>query len=117
MTIMMMVTITMTFRTLDWVFVRGVRAQLESLRQGFTSVFPLDKLGSFTPAEVGHYITNFTLYTMLLTFDPQVKTMLCGDQEPVFTREEVIKYTEPKLGYSKDSPGFLKFVNVLVRKQ
>ena len=41
--------------------------------------------------------------------------MLCGDQEPVFTREEVIKYTEPKLGYAKDSPGFLKFVNVLVR--
>ena len=46
----------------------------------------------------------------------QVKTMLCGDQEPVFTRDEVIKYTEPKLGYSKDSPGFLKFVNVLVSK-
>ena len=40
--------------------------------------------------------------------------MLCEDQEPVFTRDEVIKYTEPKLGYSKDSPGFLKFVNVLV---
>ena len=46
----------------------------------------------------------------------QVKTMLCGDQEPVFTRDEVIKYTEPKLGYAKDSPGFLKFVNVLVSK-
>ena len=40
--------------------------------------------------------------------------MLCGDQAPVFTREEILKYTEPKLGYSKDSPGFLKFVNVLV---
>ena len=39
-------------RTLDWVFVRGVRAQLESLRLGFTSVFPMEKLGSFTPAEV-----------------------------------------------------------------
>ena len=81
-------------RTLDWVFVRGIRAQLDSLRLGFTSVFPMDKLGTFTPAEV--------------------KTMLCGDQDPVFTRDEVIKYTEPKLGYSKDSPGFLKFVNVLV---
>ena len=44
--------ITLMFRTLDWVFVRGVRSQLESLRQGFTSVFPMDKLGSFTPAEV-----------------------------------------------------------------
>jgi len=81
-------------RTLDWVFVRGVRAQLDSLRLGINSVFPMDKLGSFTPAEV--------------------KTMLCGDQEPVFTREEIIKYTEPKLGYTKESPGFIKFVNVLV---
>ena len=44
----------------------------------------------------------------------QVSTMLCGDQDPVFTREEIIKYTEPKLGYTKESPGFLKFVNVLV---
>ena len=49
---MMIVMLMMIFRTLDWVFVRGVRAQLESLRQGFTSVFPMDKLGSFTPAEV-----------------------------------------------------------------
>jgi len=54
----------------------------------------MDKLGSFTPAEV--------------------KTMLCGDQDPVFTRDEIMKYTEPKLGYTKESPGFLKFVNVLV---
>ena len=49
---MMMVIMMTMVRTLDWVFVRGVRAQLESLRQGFTSVFPMDKLGSFTPAEV-----------------------------------------------------------------
>ena len=44
--------IVIMIRTLDWVFVRGVRAQLESLRLGFTSVFPMEKLGSFTPAEV-----------------------------------------------------------------
>ena len=47
----MLASLTM-FRTLDWVFVRGVRQQLESLRQGFTSVFPMDKLGSFSPEEV-----------------------------------------------------------------
>ena len=50
--IIMMMMIMMMIRTLDWVFVRGVRAQLESLRLGFTSVFPMEKLGSFTPAEV-----------------------------------------------------------------
>jgi len=81
-------------RTLEWVFVRGVRQQMEALRQGFNTVFPMDKLGAFTPNEV--------------------RTMLCGDQDPVFTREEIMKYTEPKLGYSKESPGFLRFVNVLV---
>ena len=40
--------------------------------------------------------------------------MLCGDQCPVFTRDDIIRYTEPKLGYSRDSAAFLKFVNVLV---
>ena len=48
----------MMLRTLDWVFVRGVRAQLESLRLGFTSVFPMEKLGSFTPAEVSKHDNN-----------------------------------------------------------
>jgi len=81
-------------RMVDWCLVKGVRSQLDSLRTGFCSVFPIDKLGSFSPDEV--------------------RTMLCGDQAPVFTREEIMRYTEPKLGYSKDSPGFQRFVNVLV---
>ena len=42
----------LTTRTLDWVFVRWVRQQLDSLRQGFNKVFPLDKLRAFTPNEV-----------------------------------------------------------------
>ena len=75
-------------------FVRGIRSQLDSLRQGFNSVFSMERLASFSPEEV--------------------RTMLCGDQDPVFTRDEIIKYTEPKLGYTKESPGFIKFVNVLV---
>jgi len=81
-------------RTMDWVFVKGIRQQLEKLRQGFNTVFPMDKLAVFTPSEV--------------------RTLLCGDQDPVFTKEEVIKYTEPKLGYTRESAGFQKFVNVLV---
>jgi len=81
-------------RTLDWCLNRGVYRQLEALRAGFCTVFPMDKLGSFSPAEV--------------------QTMLCGDQSPVFTKEDVLKFTEPKLGYNKESPGFLRFVNVLV---
>ena len=57
-------------------------------------MFPIDKLGSFSPDEV--------------------RTMLCGDQAPVFTREEIMRYTEPKLGYSKDSPGFQRSVDTRV---
>ena len=40
------------YRTLEWVFVRGVRQQMEALRQAFNTVFPMDKLGAFTPNEV-----------------------------------------------------------------
>ena len=101
-----------TTRTLDWVFVRGVRQQLDSLRQGFNTVFPLDKLRAFTPNEV--YFTLIEKIIHVVIYHCQVRTMLCGDQDPVFTREEIMKYTEPKLGYSKESPGFLRFVNVFM---
>lgn len=84
-------------KILDWTLVRGIRSQLDSLRAGFCAVFPMEKLGSFSPSEV--------------------RTMLCGDQAPIFNKEEILKYTEPKLGYTKDSPGFLKFVNVLANMQ
>lgn len=41
--------------------------------------------------------------------------MLCGDQVPSWTREDLIAYTEPKLGFTKESTGFLTFVEVLVK--
>ena len=68
-------------RTLEFALDRGIRRQMEALRAGFNRVFPLEKLSSFSPDEV--------------------RTMLCGDQCPVFTREEIIRFTEPKLGYSR----------------
>ncbi|RXG51322.1 E3 ubiquitin-protein ligase HECTD1 [Armadillidium vulgare] len=40
--------------------------------------------------------------------------MLCGDQSPSWTREDILSYTEPKLGYTRESPGFLRLVNILV---
>jgi len=57
-------------------------------------VFPISKLGSFSPEEV--------------------RLMLCGEQTPNWTREDIIAFTEPKLGYTRESPGFLRLVNVLV---
>lgn len=72
----------------------GIAKQLEAFHRGFCEVFPLKKLAAFRPAEA--------------------RMMICGEQHPQWTREDLINYTEPKLGYSKDSPGFLRFVNVLM---
>jgi len=52
--------------TLEFVLERGIRKQMDAFRQGFNLVFPMEKLSSFSPMEV--------------------RTMLCGDQCPVFTR-------------------------------
>ncbi|KAF4532694.1 hypothetical protein B566_EDAN002930 [Ephemera danica] len=80
--------------TLSFCLEKGIRRQMEAFKQGFCRVFPIDKLKAFSPEEV--------------------RIMLCGDQNPQWTREDVINYTEPKLGYNRDSPGFQRFVNVLV---
>jgi len=52
----------------------------------------------------------------MASFSPdEVRLMLCGDQVPSWTREDLMAYTEPKLGFTKESPGFLRFVEVLVK--
>jgi len=78
----------------DFCLNKGIHKQLLAFKEGFDLVFPLEKLGAFSPDEV--------------------RLMLCGDQSPTWTREDVLNYTEPKLGYNKDSPGFQRFVNVMV---
>ena len=49
---------------------------------GFTKVFPMEKLHSFCPTELS--------------------TVLCGEQAPNWTKEDILTYTEPKLGYTKE---------------
>ena len=49
---------------------------------GFDLVFPLSKLSSFSPEEL--------------------RLVLCGDQVPSWTREDVIAFTEPKLGFTRE---------------
>lgn len=60
----------------------GIARQLEAFQKGFCMVFPIEKLAAFSPDEVC--------------------VMLCGDQNPEWTRDDLINYTEPKLGYTKD---------------
>ncbi|XP_071056058.1 E3 ubiquitin-protein ligase Ufd4 isoform X3 [Onthophagus taurus] len=80
--------------TSDFTLDKGIARQLEAFYKGFSMVFPMEKLAAFSPDEM--------------------RVMLCGDQNPQWTREDLLNYTEPKLGYTKDSPGFLRFVNVLL---
>lgn len=49
---------------------------------GFNGVFPMEKLHTFSPNEL--------------------VTLLCGDQYPNWTREDILNYTEPKQGYTKE---------------
>ena len=55
----------------------------------------MEKLGPFTPDEL--------------------QLMLSGEQVPQWTREDIMNYTEPKFGYTREAPGFQRFVNVLVK--
>ncbi|KAK0043521.1 E3 ubiquitin-protein ligase HECTD1 isoform X5 [Biomphalaria pfeifferi] len=80
---------------MDFCFVSGIRRQMEAFRVGFNFVFPMAKLHSFSPMELG--------------------SILCGDQAPNWTQEDILNYTEPKLGYTRESPGFVRFVNVLTQ--
>lgn len=77
----------------DYCMQNGVQKQMEAFRSGFNKVFPMEKLGSFSPEEV--------------------QMILCGNQSPSWSAEDIINYTEPKLGYTRESPGFLRFVRVL----
>uniref|UniRef100_A0A3Q2X7C6 E3 ubiquitin-protein ligase n=1 Tax=Hippocampus comes TaxID=109280 RepID=A0A3Q2X7C6_HIPCM len=50
--------------------------------EGFNGVFPMEKLSSFSHKEV--------------------QLILCGNQSPSWTSDDIINYTEPKLGYTRD---------------
>lgn len=66
----------------DFCLNKGIHKQLMALKEGFDMVFPAEKLAAFSPDEV--------------------RLMLCGDQSPSWTRDDILNYTEPKLGYTKD---------------
>ena len=55
---------------------------LGSFSGGFDRVFPIQRLQMFTPYEL--------------------KLLVCGEQTPTWTREDIVNFTEPKFGYTKD---------------
>ena len=61
---------------------------------GLERVFPMAWLSVFTSAEIGQ--------------------MVKGALDVSWTREDLLAYMVPNLGYTKSSPAFLHFVDVLV---
>lgn len=68
--------------TINYCLNQGICRQLEAFKTGFSKVFPMEKLHAFSPEEM--------------------RAMLCGEQHPQWTREDLLNYTEPKLGYTKE---------------
>ncbi|CDK13343.1 E3 ubiquitin-protein ligase [Caenorhabditis elegans] len=71
----------------------GIAYQMRAFRDGFDRVFPLRTLRAYSPEEV--------------------QRLLSGEQCPEWSRDDILNYTEPKLGYTRESPGFLRFVDVM----
>lgn len=67
---------------INFILETGIKRQMDALKAGFCRVFSIEKLNAFTPLEL--------------------KRMLCGQQEPEWTKEDLLNYTEPKLGYNKE---------------
>lgn len=76
----------------DFILETGIKRQMDALKAGFCRVFSNEKLNAFTPLEV--------------------RRMLCGQQEPEWTREDLLNYTEPKLGYNKERYKNIKSFNI-----
>lgn len=68
--------------TIKFCLQNGIAKQLDAFQKGFCEVFSLNKLAAFSPDEA--------------------RKMICGEQHPEWTREELLNFTEPKLGYTKD---------------
>uniref|UniRef100_A0A8C9G1J4 E3 ubiquitin-protein ligase n=1 Tax=Pavo cristatus TaxID=9049 RepID=A0A8C9G1J4_PAVCR len=78
----------------DFCMHTGIQKQMEAFRDGFNRVFPMEKLSSFSHEEV--------------------QMILCGNQSPSWAAEDIINYTEPKLGYTRDRYFSLKSVAFLM---
>lgn len=51
----------------------------------------------------------------LAMFTPdEIRLMLNGEQDPEWSHQELLTYTEPKYGFTRESPAFLMFLDVLL---
>ncbi|CAF4304478.1 unnamed protein product, partial [Adineta steineri] len=80
--------------SLDLIFRDGIRRQMDAFRDGFNQVFSIEHLRCFNPHEL--------------------RLLLCGNQWPSWTLDDLLNYIEPSHGFTRESPGFMKFLNVMM---
>ncbi|MCP9265968.1 HECD1 [Dirofilaria immitis] len=88
--------------------------QMELIKNGANIDVTADNVELYVAACTNFYLNSGILNQLKAFREGFDLTLLSGDQCPEWTREDVINFTEPKLGYTKESPGFLRFVDVLV---
>ncbi|CAH8442904.1 unnamed protein product [Schistosoma rodhaini] len=79
--------------TLAFCLDKGIRKQLDAFKDGFERVLPLGWLALFTATELGE--------------------LIAGDSVVHWTREDLLAYTVPSLGFTKQSPTYQMLINVL----
>ncbi|CAF3546281.1 unnamed protein product [Rotaria sordida] len=80
--------------SLQFILRDGIRHQMDAFRNGFNQVFSLDHLQCFNPHEL--------------------QLVLCGNQWPSWTLDDLLTYIEPSHGFTRESAGFTKFLNVML---
>ncbi|GAA52519.1 E3 ubiquitin-protein ligase HECTD1, partial [Clonorchis sinensis] len=80
-------------RTLDFALDKGIRKQLDMFKAGFERVLPLRWLALFNGTELSELIG--------------------GDSSAHWTREDLLAYTVPCFGFTRQSPTYRMLINVL----
>ncbi|CAM4755870.1 unnamed protein product [Rotaria magnacalcarata] len=80
--------------SLQFIFRDGIRRQMDAFRNGFNQVFSLHHLQCFNPSEL--------------------QLILCGNQWPSWTLDDLLTHIEPNHGFTRESVGFTKFLNVML---
>ncbi|CAF3339147.1 unnamed protein product [Rotaria socialis] len=80
--------------SLQFILRDGIRRQMDAFRNGFNQVFSIHHLQCFNPSEL--------------------QLVLCGNQWPSWTLDDLLTHIEPSHGFTRESAGFTKFLNVML---
>lgn len=79
---------------IEWSLVKGVEKQIEAFRQGFSVIFPIRDLQSFTPEEV-------------------VNNVFGNSKNEDWSEETIVKAIRPDHGFNIDSPSVRDLISII----